>query len=218
MRRSSIIVVLAFALIGVLGGVAPVSAQEASPAAEPIIVPAPNQCTVAPREIAFFEQLSATPSAAMPETASPVAALPVGADLEGEPADRDIRAAVLDTVRQVLACVNAGNFLALQALFTDAYIANDVATFGPMTAEDLEFIAAEPVPIEGDRAALLAILDVRVLADGRVAVLVDVFDPHESPPGPVRYLYTMVEQDGRYVIDEEASEPIDGAQVGTPAA
>lgn len=218
MRRSSIVVVIAFAVIGVLGGVAPVFAQEASPAAEPIIVPAPNQCTVEPRDIAFYDQFVGTPSAATTMTASPVGAAPIGAGIEGEPADRATRAAVLDTVRQVLACINAGNILARHALFTDAYLTNAIASSPGMTAEDLATLAAEPVPLEGDQAALLAILDVRTLADGRVAVLIDILDPSSSPPSPLRLLFTMVEQDGRYLIDAEVSESIDSSQVGTPAA
>ncbi len=219
MRRSSLVVAFVAALLGALGGTLVGTAQEATPAgqaAQPI-VPAPNQCTVAPRDIAFYEQLAGTPGAATPATAFPAAATPLGVGLEGEPADRATRGAVLDTVRQVLACINAGNTLALQALLTDAYVTSEWAASGGLTAEDLAGLAAEPVPLDGDRAALLAILDVRVLADGRVTVLVDVFDPTASPPSPVRYLYTMVEQDGRFLIDEAVWAPIDESQIGVPA-
>jgi hypothetical protein len=181
-----------------------VFAQEASPAAEPIIVPAPNQCTVEPREAAAVAEIVATPAA---EAASPAATA------EGEPADRTVRAAVLDTVRQALACTNAGNHLALYALYTDAYLAAN-----PPTADELAALEADPVPLTGDLAALLAIGDVLALADGSVSVTVDVIDPTADTPGPARIHYTMVEQDGRYLIDDAVSEPIDASHVGTPAA
>jgi hypothetical protein len=90
---------------------------------------------------------------------------------EGEPTERARRAGVLDTVRQLLACLNVGNFLAFSALYTDEL----VVAQGPRTADDLAFLAAEPVPQPaGNQAALLAIVDVRALPDGRVAGLFDV--------------------------------------------
>jgi hypothetical protein len=179
------------------------------------IVPAANQCRVEPRPIDFFRQFVGTPTA---DEASPVPAafqMP-----EGEPADRATRSGVLDTVRQVGACINAGNYLALYALFTDDYFTRAVEAEGPLSEDELTFFSATPEPMPaGSQAALLAILDVRVLPDGRAAVLIDVFTPFQDPPGPVRVLYVMVEQDGRWLIDEEILVgPIDPEQVGTPTA
>lgn len=203
MRRSSIVVGLA-AMLGVFGGAMAGSAQDATPAAEPIIVPAANQCTVAPRDIAFFDQMTATPAAS--PVASPVAELRAG-----EPADRTVRAAVLDTVRQALACTNAGNLLALYALHTDAFI-----TANPPSADDLAAMAADPAPPTGDLASLWAIEDVQTLDDGRVIVIVHVVDPRSGIDGLARATYVMVEQDGRYLIDAATSAPLDSA--ATPAA
>jgi len=205
MRSLSLAVALVAALVGMLGGTLVGTAQEATPAAKPIIVPAPNQCTVAPREAAAVAQLAATPAAA--ETASPAAGMP-----EGAPSDRSVRAAVLDTVRQALACKNAGNHLALYALYTDAYILANLPT-----ADELAALEADPVPLTGDLAALLAIGDVFTLMDGRVSITVDIIDPTAETPGPVRVTFIMVEQDGRYLIDDAVSEPIDGSGA-TPVA
>jgi hypothetical protein len=219
-RRPWILVVLV-AVAALLGGGA-AAAQDATP-----IVPAPNQCTVTPREITFFEQFVGTPTAgqATPaDQATPAGAATPEAALaqlrEGEPADRATRVGVLDTVRQVAACLNAGNFLAFSALFTDDYWRREAATEGPLAEEDLASFAATPEPLPaGGQAAILAVLDVRVLPGGRAAVLVDYFDPFEEPPGPARFLFILVEQDGRWLIDEEVQfGPIDPAQVGTPAA
>ena len=217
MRRPSILAACVAAAASLLGG-ALAAAQDATPAVQPI-VPAPNQCTVAPRDIAFFEQFVGTPAAASPAAAgTPVDAATFRMP-EGEPAARAMRVGVLDTVRQVAACLNAGNFLALAALFTDDFWRRTAETEGPLAAEDLASFATTPEPQPaGSQAAILAILDVRALPDGRAAVLVDYFDPFEEPPGPARFLLIMVEQDGRWLIDEEVVlGPIDPAQIGTPA-
>ena len=237
MRRSSMFVAclagLASLLVGPLA-----AAQDATPAAEPI-VPAANQCTVEPRPIEFFQQFvgtpaaeatpaGATPAGATPAEATPTEATSAGATPdaasfqmpEGEPADRETRAAVLDTVRQVGACLNAGNFLAFYALFTDEYFQRLVETEGPLPEEDLAFLTAEPEPLPAEnQAGILAIVDVRQLPDGRVAGLFDLQDPIAEPPGPARFLYIFVEQDGRWLIDEETMlGRVEPSQIGTPAA
>ena len=85
----------------------------------------------------------------------------------------------------------------------------------PKSCLDLD---ADPVPLTGDLAALLAIGDVLTLPDGRVSVTVDIVDPTAETPGPIRVHYVMVEQDGRYLIDGAMSEPIDGSAAATPTA
>lgn len=229
MRRSSVFVVGVVAAASLLVGTLAAGAQgtpDAAPAVQPI-VPAPNQCRVEPRDIAFFQQFVATPDAmGSPAGVASPAAEGTPADMaafqmpEGEPADRATRAAVLDTVRQAAACINAGNFLALFALYTDDYFHRTAEAEGPLTEEDFAFFAAEPEPLPaGGQVAILGVLDIRVLPDGRVAVLVDYLDPFEGTPFPARILFILVEQDGRWLIDEEIElGPIEPSQVGTPPA
>ena len=222
MRRPSIFVACLAAVASLLVG-SLAAAQDATPTTEPI-VPAANQCTVEPRPIEFFQQFVGTPAAeATPAEATPAAATPETASLqmpEGEPADRETRAAVLDTVRQLAACLNAGNFLAFGALYTDEYFQRIVETEGPLPEEDFAFLTAEPEPLPAEnQAGILAIVDVRLLPDGRVAGLFDLQDPLAEPPGPARFLYIFVEQDGRWLIDEQTMlGPIEPSQIGTPAA
>jgi hypothetical protein len=215
MRRPAILAACLSTAASLLSGALAVTL--AAPNAQPI-VPAPNQCTIAPRDVAFFAQFVGTPAASPVAEATPDAAsfrMP-----DGEAADRAIRIAVLDTIRQRAACFNAGNYLALASLYTDDYFRRTAESEGPLTEEDLAFLASTPEPLPaGGQAAILAILDVRVLPDGRAAVLIDVFDPIEEPPGPARVLIILVEQDGRWLIDDLIElGSIDEGQVGTPSA
>lgn len=223
MRRSSVFVMGVVAAASLLVGTLAAAAQgtpDAGPAVQPII-PAPNQCRVEPRDIAFFQQFVATPGAMSSPAAEGAPADMAAFQMpEGEPADRATRAAVLDTIRQAAACINAGNILALSALYTDDFFLREAATEGPPSEEDLAFFAAEPEALPaGGQVAILAVLDIRVLPDGRAAALIDYFDPFGEPPGPARNLFMLVEQDGRWLIDEEIElGPIDESQVGTPPA
>lgn len=210
----SVIIVLV-ALFAAKG--APVAAQDATPPVLPV-TPEAAACTVEPRSISYFEQFVGTPTA---EQATPVTVATPAAGFimpAGEVADQETVDAVTATIVELGACLNAGDFLRYGALFTDDYFQRAFAEFGPIPEEELAFLAASPeaVPAE-NRAAILAVLDVRLLADGRVAGLFDVYDPFEQPPGPARFYWEFVEQDGRWLIDEQVMlGSIDPAEIGTP--
>jgi hypothetical protein len=62
-------------------------------------------------------------------------------------------------------------------------------------------------------------VDVRTLADGLVAALLDVQDPFGEPPGPTRFSWELVQEDRRWLIDEQIMlEPVVPDQAGTPTA
>ena len=66
---------------------------------------------------------------------------------------------------------------------------------------------------------MLAKVDVRTLADGHVAALIDVQDPFGDPPGPTCISRELVQEDGRYLIDEPIMlEPGAPDQIRTPMA
>lgn len=198
-------------------------AQEATPAAR-LGAPDPSECTVEPRPMAFFEQFIGTPTAEQEAAMAAMAeATPdTGFQMpEGEPADDATIAAVLETAWQLGACINAGDFWGrYAAVFTEDYFQREFERFGPLPEEELDFMAATPEPLPADsRAALLAVVDVRVLPDGRVAGLFDVQDPFAEPPGPSRFYWEFVEEDGRWLIDEQIMlGPIEPDMVGTPTA
>ena len=202
----------------VAGRMAPVAAQDATPLALPA-TPAAAACTVEPRPLAFFEQFVGTPA---PRPATPasrgMATTPAAFAMPaGQPADPATRATVTAAVLELAACINAGDRLRYYALFTDEFFRALVARAGPLPAEALAFLATPaPLPAQ-NRAALLAVVDVRTLAGGRVAALADVFAPDLAPPGPARLYWEFVEGDGRWLVDVQVTVgPIDSAQVGTP--
>jgi hypothetical protein len=218
----SVVAVVLLALTALIP-IAAASAQEASPAAG-FAAPDPSACTVEPRPMSFFEQFIGTPSAAQDaamaamEEATPDQGFRMP---EGEPADQATVDAVLETVRQLGACINAGDFWGrYAALFTEDYFRREFETFGPIPEEERAFMAATPEALPAEnRVALLAIVDVRTLPDGRVAGLFDVQDPFAEPPGPSRFYWEFVQEDGRWLIDEQIMlGPVEPDQIGTPTA
>ena len=212
MRRSRIVAVV-LAILVPLPAASVATTQDATPVALPQpIVPDPAECTVAPRPVEFFEQFLATPGTGA--AASP-AASPVPTDLPaGEPADPETVEAVTATVRQILACLNAGDTRRAASLFTDDYFARLFAQSGRLPPEQLAAIAGTPVAAPGlARTLLLAVRAVRVLADDRVGAIVVTDDPVAPPAGPQAAFVVFAEQDGRWLVDE----PIrDLGSVATP--
>ena len=93
-----------------------VIAQDATPAAGEVIDPA--ECQVEPRAIEEIEQLVGT--AGEGADATPDAAQ--AGSMEGEDADEATVQAVTQTYRELVACLNAGEFLRIYALYTDDYL------------------------------------------------------------------------------------------------
>ena len=81
-------------------------------------------------------------------------------------------------------------------------------------------MAASPVALPPEfQVALLAVVDVRMLPDGRVAGLFDIVDPFAGAPGPSRFYWEFVQEDGRWLIDEQIMlGPVEPDQIGTPTA
>ena len=181
-------------------------AQEATPAAGRD-VPAPEECTVEPRSAESLTGVFATPAAGTPMAERTPPAVPFGAP-DGEAADPATAEAVTAVVRQEWACVNANDFPRLLALYTDDLIRR---VFSP---EDIEAMTGasvnalgtvtpgtpEPVP-PAEQTALIAVLDVEVLGEGRAGafVLVDAFG--DPLPVEVNY-YLLAEADGEWLIDD----------------
>ena len=186
--------------------------------------PDPADCRAEPRDadeliaLWYEEDAAGTPVAVAPTDEPPLDAVPVPL---GEPADAATAAGVTAAVREVFACFNAGNFGAALALFSDDL----VHAFGPEPGETPEevrgFVEAAPEPPPaGERIRLLAVTDVAVMADGRVAAFVVSEDPTVPPEGAETVLVLLVEEGGRWLIDwvvEFAPVEGDGGGEGTPA-
>jgi hypothetical protein len=160
---------------------------------------------VAPRDIAFFEMLAATPPALPPdadqrfsrpgETARPWTMS------AGTPADSATIAGVTATLRMAQACLNANDTLRFLALFTDDMLRIFFA-MDPIPPEAIPSLAASPVPSPRDQwLGYLSVHDVRILPDGRVAGLADDYDPTEPPYGVGTDFAIFVKVGDRWLID-----------------
>jgi hypothetical protein len=166
--------------------------------------PRPADCRGNPRTLNEI----ATLAAAVPEL-TPISAAP-----PRDPADPLTAAAIADTVRLAIACVNANDPLRAFALFSDRYLA---ARFGPDHPDDLGSLQAavsrqlRPAAA-ADRLRLVAIDEVQVLADGRIVALVIT----ENSTGRYEDQLTFVRQGSIWLIDDWSSlvDPAAATPVG----
>ena len=112
-------------------------------------------------------------------------------------------AGVTAWARQALACSNALDVTRWLALFSDDLAQQLGLSFGFKTIEDARaFLEAPAVPRPDDQQArLVAVTDVSVMADGRVAALVAYDDPMQLPAGVESEVVFFVEEGGRRVAD-----------------
>ena len=177
------------------------AAQDATPAAgvESITLPAepdPELCMTEPRPSEEFEALLGTPAPTDPE--------PVVLTV-GEPGDQATIDAVTATMIELAACTNAHGFGGHSGLYTDAGFVED--NLG-VDQETIDFFASpeNAAMFAGeDRFGIFAVSAVQVLADGRVAAIVQ-FQADGS--GGID-LMIFAEEDGRYLIDHWVDEPFD---------
>ena len=184
MRRS--VIALLFALVAaVVVGQPLVNAQQASDWSDWTGVADPEECVTDPVETdSFVEDLiaaAATPAAEdVPLMVESIDDLPAG----DAPADEETEGA-LTTVRELIACVNAGKIGSALALFTPKALALllfgvagiDATTMGEeeiaaTVALFAAFLEAPATPMaDGLQANLVEIQDVRKLRDGRILVV-----------------------------------------------
>ena len=201
------IIVALFSLL--VGGALGAGAQAGTPAAVRD-APAAKECTVEPRSEdelrALFREAAATPVLDSPAASRTPAIAPMGA-----PAEEQTVAEVSATWRQFIACISAGDQARMFALFSDDMMRRqfvvDIA-FGVTEDALFAFLAATPVPLPPDQSVPIPPFDdVRVLSDGRVAVV----GPGELGRGDVRI---FVKEGDRWLLDEW----FDRTANGTPAA
>jgi hypothetical protein len=156
--------------------------------ATPTAAVAPTECRVEPRAIPLYEALALLPTGTPSpddDRRDPTATIPAG-----PPADATTVAAATATMREYIACQNAGDYRRQFALVTDEYLRGFFSLVAevaiglrmPPALAVLTFTAGEPLPrAEQVRITIEAIEDVRVLPDGRVAAAVVFRDPTREP-------------------------------------
>jgi hypothetical protein len=224
MRRwLTLIAVLALVVLGtglISGRVAAQEDPMATPGAEEAAaraVPA-EECQVAPRAA---EEVFALLGLAEGEETPAADRTPVPAPpwVAAEP---ETAAAVRETTREWLACINADDNFRIAALMTDEAI---FRFFGGGLAPDeaiegaRENLAGTPVPRrEEEHVRLVAVTDVSRLEDGRVAALALINEPVLAPQGQETLLMIFVEADGRLFIDDIVQFSVVPVTDATPAA
>jgi hypothetical protein len=166
------------------------AAQDASPTPD---APPPELCTVDSRSLEDLNKISAaTPSISVP-TRTP------GTIPKGIPADAETMVGITATVRELVACFNAGELLRAYGLYTDSYLQRLFGRQDPLSASAYSSLATpEPEPVD-KRAAILDLRDVRVLDDGSVGATVTI--KYAVVPIPKSFFFTFVRRDGRWWID-----------------
>lgn len=206
---------------------APAGGQEPSSLPLPA-TPAPAECTVAPRSIDGLRRLAeeggavAQESPTMDHEATPFEPLP------GESADPAVAAAATSTIREFIACTNGGNYLASYALVTDDSIRRgfvegritlDASGGVDRLLEGPGFATPLPTATPDLRTALVAVHDVKVLADGRVGAVVELaVPPAVGGQGTREDQFLLREVDGRYLIDDQVVDIRGEGLLGSGAA
>jgi ketosteroid isomerase-like protein len=216
---SILIVVLALGALAPPGRVAAQDEPMASPAADQARAIPPEACRVAPRPAAeVFARLGLGEgtAAATPAPRTPVPAPPWTA------ADEATAEAVTAVIQEWLACINADDNFRLAALMTDAAL---VRFFGGALAPDEAIegaranLAGTPAPRAAEaRVRLVAVTDVSMLADGRVAALALINEPVLPPRGQETLLLLFAHVGDRWRIDDILQFSVVPVVGGTPQA
>src|SRR5215210_4149847 len=187
-----------------------VIAQDATPAAGEVIDPA--ECQVEPRSIEELQQLVGTANEGTEATPGAAQA----GSMQGEDADEATVQAVTQTYRELVACLNAGEFLRVYALYTDDYLGRTLTDRGI----DPEQLQATPAPDQRETTALVGVSDVRQLAGGQVTARVETTS---SPEGAATVIQSVLEpvEDRLLIADEtvvDAAAATPESAGATPAA
>lgn len=126
--------------------------------------------------------------------------MPAAVPPTGTPADEQTVAEINATWRQFIACINAGDLARTFAFLSDDKVRGDFAldiVAGASEDDLIAYLTATPVPLPPAQSApFFPFYDVRVLDDGRVAVVA----PGEGGPGEV---LIFVNDGDRWLVDDQ---------------
>lgn len=167
-------------------------------------VPPPSLCTAAPPSL---DQLNAEIVAAGAVSATSGPGLPGGLarDVvpEGTAADAVTVAGIEAATRELVACYNAGEPLRVLGLYTPTARGALYARQGRFAADAYAALATPTAADPADRDAILAIRDVRLLADGHVGATVTISYAVVPEPKTFFFVYEHERAKGRdrWLID-----------------
>ncbi len=180
----------------------------------------PTDCIAEPRpfeEIATILELEGEGVPAPPtiQISAPVGML----------ADAETTSEIRAVARQVIACFNAGDVPRSTALMTENGVRRVYWELSN-TEENRELartrLAGAPEP-RADEAlvSLIAVTDVLVLSDERVAAFVVIDEPLIQPEGPETLLFVFANEDGTWRVDDWIDftiVPVEPVAAATPAS
>lgn len=157
--------------------------------------PEPASCSVAPRSLAEVRELVGFRSSEQRSVELVVPrSLPTGL-----PADAATVGAITDAVYQLIACGNTGDPLRLLALYSDGALRQ----MGPLDNEWFSALTTPTAQPDERWVTLIAVWDVQVLPDGRVAALVLEGNRQDTHPAPGRTGMLLFVQDAdQWLLDE----------------
>jgi hypothetical protein len=159
------------------------------------LVPQPEECLVEPRDQAEIDTILAGGQATAP--------LPAGLPVPlGTPADDETRAEVEALVREVLACLNAGDAPRGASLFSENGLRGFYGATVGTDASAEQASAGTPTPRDEEHwLNLRAVTDASVMEDGRVAAFVVVDDPLVRGPRAQTLLILFTDEGGQLLVD-----------------
>lgn len=165
------------------------------------ITPEPSSCRIEPRSLDSVVMLLGTPVVDSPATPASDGAVP---------ADAAVVAAVTALAEESVACLNAGNFLAQFAFYTDEAL---LALIPPgLAVDDLTaFLGAPPEPLPVEARESVMVRDVMVLPNGQITADVVL----RNVEGTFTTFVTLELQGDKLVIVSDIN--VD-AELATPAA
>jgi hypothetical protein len=123
---------------------------------------------------------------------------------EGIPASQGALDGVTDTLREFVACINAGDYMRFLALLSDDFIRNFAGDIGLPLPEDDPTLTPSPVP-EDAMVTMSRIEDVIDFGDGSVSALAIVSEPGddgELQTTAAQFTLSYDPDRERYLIDE----------------
>jgi len=167
-----------------------VAARDAIPTPD---IPPPELCQTAPPTFHELSAILATPSTGGVADATPTP-IPTGT-----PADPETIAGITATLRELVACFNAGDVLRAYGLYTPGYLRRVLANQDPLTPSAYDALATPYPPDDDERSATLGIEGVRLFDDGTAGA--NVTNRYALIPVPKTFFFTLVREGDRWLID-----------------
>lgn len=196
-----------------LAGSAAALQDESTEGMNPRVVP-PSECVATPRSTDELTALLGLDAEGVQKPAEPEIIAPLGQNL-----DSAASVPIKEAVREVIACLNAGDIARAAALMTDHGVMRNYwsLTETPELRATAKERLATPTPRpEPAQIRLVTSTDISVLPDGRAIAFVVINNPAAAQPGPETLLFYFADVDGEWKLDDLVDFSIARPLAATP--